>query len=497
MKTYRVAVIPGDNIGPEVVAEGLRVLQRVAEPDSALRAGDLSLGGGALPGHGARGARSLVETRCPFHAIYLGPTATRPAGPDRLQQLMHPLRKGLDLYVNLRPVRTLPGVPTPPRATRSTWWWCGRTRRSTPGWGAGCTGDAGRVAMQTTVVTRRGAQRVMRYAFEPRRSATASGTQRDQVQRPGQRDGAVGRGLRPGGRGVPGRAHHPQPRRFVQHVPHQPPGGLRRAGGDQSDGGHPQRRGGAWAVWWSIGPRPSANLNPEGGVPGMFEPVHGSAPDIAGKRDRQPPAPRSWPGPCCWTSASRRAARLVEDAVRAALAGGGGRTLRTWGAAPHGGGHGGRPGGAGLLDCCPWKRGMICSETRRQLSRSTPPGADDEVGDPGLDVLPQALLDGLRGAGDEEARLDALRLPLQDGRRGLADPDGDAGGRGRSGSGRARIRGRSRPGGPSCAGAWPRPRRRARCPRGGPPRAGELSLLPPMRIGGRGRCTGWGLRNRS
>jgi tartrate dehydrogenase/decarboxylase/D-malate dehydrogenase len=82
----------------------------------------------------------------------------------------------------------------------------------------------------------------------------------------------------------------------------------------------------AAAVCGSIGLAASANLNPEGGVPGMFEPVHGSAPDIAGKGIANPLAAILAGALLLDSLGEQEAARLVEDAVRAALAGGGGRT---------------------------------------------------------------------------------------------------------------------------------------------------------------------------
>ncbi|HEX2515275.1 MAG TPA: 3-isopropylmalate dehydrogenase [Chloroflexota bacterium] len=332
MKTYRVAVIPGDNIGPEVVAEGLRVLQRVAELGLCrFELETFPWGAGHYLATGRAAPESLVETLRPFHAIYLGAHGDPARVPDRIgsQQLMHPLRKGLDLYVNLRPVRTLPGVPTPLRASDPIDLVV--VRENTEGEYSGVggrvhRGTAHEVALQTTVVTRRGAQRVMRYAFELARRrdrqryvhcVTKSNALANVMELWDEVFAQVA-------------GEYPDVRTTRSHVDSSSMYLISRPadfdvlvatnlmGDILSDE--------AAAVCGSIGLAASANLNPEGGVPGMFEPVHGSAPDIAGKGIANPLAAILAGALLLDSLGEQEAARLVEDAVRAALAGGGGRT---------------------------------------------------------------------------------------------------------------------------------------------------------------------------
>ena len=145
MKTYRVAVIPGDNIGPEVVAEGLRVLQRVAELGFCASSWRPFPGGRGTTW--PRGARRQVAggDAAPLPRHLPGAHGDPARVPDRIgsQQLMHPLRKGSTCTSTC--ARCGPaGRATPLRASDDIDLVVVRENtEGAPGWGAGCTGDAG------------------------------------------------------------------------------------------------------------------------------------------------------------------------------------------------------------------------------------------------------------------------------------------------------------------------------------------------------------------
>ena len=172
MPEYRIAVVPGDNIGPEVVAAGRHVLEHL----QACGCGRFIFetfpwGAGHYLRTGRAAPEDFLDTLRPFDAIYFGAHGDPARVPDRSARakLMHPLRQGLDLYVNLRPARLLPGVSSPLRDPGAIDLVI--VRENSEGEYAGVGGRFGRhtdheMGMQTAVVTRRGAERVMRYAFD-------------------------------------------------------------------------------------------------------------------------------------------------------------------------------------------------------------------------------------------------------------------------------------------------------------------------------------------
>ncbi|MGH2828853.1 MAG: isocitrate/isopropylmalate family dehydrogenase, partial [Actinomycetota bacterium] len=167
--THRIGVVAGDGIGPEVVAEGLKILRAsgVAHDlvhldlgaERTLRTGDV------LP------EQELDEIRgC--DAVLLGAVGDPRVAPGVLERgLLLRLRFELDLYVNLRPVRLYPGVPTPLAGKGPDDIDALVVRENTEGLYAGAGGTHRRgtpdeVATQESINTRRGAERVLRYAFE-------------------------------------------------------------------------------------------------------------------------------------------------------------------------------------------------------------------------------------------------------------------------------------------------------------------------------------------
>jgi tartrate dehydrogenase/decarboxylase / D-malate dehydrogenase len=288
MNTYKIAVIPGDGIGKEVVPEGLRVLE------AAARRYDLKLActhfdwscetyaktGKMMPDDG------LDQLR-PFDAIFLGAVGY-PGIPDHISLwgLLIPIRRVFDQYVNLRPVRLLRGVESPLRNAQPGQIDFVVVRENTEGEYSDVGGRIFRdteqeMAMQQTIFTRRGVDRILRYAFELARkrkkhltSATKSNGIIHTMPFWDERFHLIGKeypDVRTDQFHIDILTAHfvRYPERFDVVV------GSNLFGDILSDLGP--------AVVGSIGIAPSANLNPERKYPSMFEPVHGSAPDIAGK----------------------------------------------------------------------------------------------------------------------------------------------------------------------------------------------------------------------
>jgi tartrate dehydrogenase/decarboxylase/D-malate dehydrogenase len=285
---HRIAVIPGDGIGPEVVPEAIRVLDRLAD-----------LGGFALTWQafdwncdrymreGAMMPPDGLEQLRGFDAIFLGAVG-HPDVPDHvsLWGLLIPIRRAFDQYVNLRPIRLFDGVRSPLDRSRFTDIDFVVVRENTEGeysqiGGRIFEGTPQEMAIQESVFTRRGVERVIRYAFEVAR------TRRAHVTSATKSNGIVH--TMPFWDEVFARvaAAHPDVTSKQEHIDAlsakvvMAPSSFdvivasNLFGDILSDIGA--------GVAGSIGIAPSANLNPEGTYPSMFEPVHGSAPDIAGQ----------------------------------------------------------------------------------------------------------------------------------------------------------------------------------------------------------------------
>ena len=288
MKTFNIAVIPGDGIGKEVVPEGLRVLEAAGKRfgfQFAWHPFDWSCEtyvatGRMMPEDG-------IEQLRPFDAIFLGAVG-HPNVPDHvsLWGLLIPIRRSFRQYVNLRPVRLLEGIETPLKHWRPGEINFQIVRENNEGeysniGGRLYEGTDDEMAVQQTIFTRRGVTRVLRYAFElSRRSKKhlTSATKSNGIIYTMPFWDQCFREVA---------AEYPDIRTDQYHIDiltahfvNHPDWfdvvvGSNLFGDILSDLGA--------AVVGSIGIAPSANLNPEKESPSMFEPVHGSAPDIAGK----------------------------------------------------------------------------------------------------------------------------------------------------------------------------------------------------------------------
>ena len=324
MKTFKVAVIAGDGIGREVVPEGMRVLDAAGERFGfrfAWREFDWSCEIYAKTGR-MMPADGLAQLR-PFDAIFLGAVGHRSV-PDHvsLWGLLIPIRRGFRQYVNLRPVRLLRGIESPLKN-----WQPGQidftiVRENNEGeysniGGRLYEGTPDEMAVQQTVFTRRGVERVLRYAFELAR------TRKKHLTSATKSNGIIYT--------MPFwdecfhqmAAKYPDIRTDQFHIDILSAHLVRHPdwfdvivasnlfGDILSDLGP--------AVVGSIGIAPSANLNPEKEFPSMFEPVHGSAPDIAGKGIANPVG-QIWSGAMMLRHlGEEKAAGAVEDAIAKVL----------------------------------------------------------------------------------------------------------------------------------------------------------------------------------
>jgi tartrate dehydrogenase/decarboxylase/D-malate dehydrogenase len=289
MKHYRIAMIPGDGIGREVVPAAISVLDRVAALSGFVldyRHFDWSCEtykatGRMMP---ADGIKQLTD----HDAILLGAVGY-PGVPDHvsLWGLLIPIRREFDQYVNLRPVRLLPGVPCPLAGKQpgDIDFWV--VRENTEGeysqvGGRMFEGTEREFVEQTAIFSRFGTDRILRYAFDLarrlRRNHVTSATKSNGIFHSmpywDERFAAMAANYP----GIRTDQYHidilaarfvMSPERFDVVV------GSNLFGDILSDLGP--------GVTGTIAVAPSANLNPERKFPSMFEPVHGSAPDIAGQ----------------------------------------------------------------------------------------------------------------------------------------------------------------------------------------------------------------------
>jgi tartrate dehydrogenase/decarboxylase/D-malate dehydrogenase len=294
MTKYRIAVIPGDGIGKEVVPEGMRVLEAVG------RRFGLSFQWDEYPWsceHYARTGRMMpeegLETIRRHDAIFLGAVGF-PGVPDHvsLWGLLIPIRRQFRQYVNLRPVRLMPGIESPLRHRKTGDIDFYVVRENNEGeysaiGGIHAEGTEEEVCTQLSTFTRRGTDRILRYAFElarsrPKKHLTSATKSNGIAITMPYWDSRV-KAMSAQFPEVKTDQYHIDilTAHFVQHPDwFDVVVGSNLFGDILSDLGP--------AVTGTIAIAPSANINPEKDFPSMFEPVHGSAPDIYGKRIANP-----------------------------------------------------------------------------------------------------------------------------------------------------------------------------------------------------------------
>jgi len=173
---HKIAVLPCDGVGPEVVAEGLKVLAAAAELyDVKYELVEYDIGGERYLRTGEVMPDSVMEELSQCDAIYLGAVGHPDIPPGILEQgILLKLRFGFDQYVNLRPIKLYPGVATPLKDKGPEDIDFVVVRENTEGFYAGVGGQLKRgtpdeVAIQTGIYTRKGTERIIRYAFEQAR----------------------------------------------------------------------------------------------------------------------------------------------------------------------------------------------------------------------------------------------------------------------------------------------------------------------------------------
>ena len=290
MKKFKIAVIPGDGIGKEVILEGVKLLEEIERLDGGITFSctEFPWGCGYYKKTGKMAEDGFMEILNDYDAVYLGAVGD-PDVPDNmsLRELLFKIRQGFDEYVNLRPIKLLKGAKCPLNTVTSP-----KdvdiivVRENSEGEYSGAgerlyRGTCNEIALQTGVFSRKGTERIIRYAFElarkEKKTLTSISTGHalnysmvfwdeifDEVSKeyPDVEtysclvDAACMYFVK-------------EPWRFQVIVTSNLFGDIITDLGAAVAGG--------------MGLAAGANINPERIYPSMFEPIHGSAPDIAGR----------------------------------------------------------------------------------------------------------------------------------------------------------------------------------------------------------------------
>ena len=296
MSEHKIAVIAGDGIGPEVLTEGVKVLQEAARLDGSFsfEFTDFPWGCEYYLETGRMMPEDGMETLRGYDAIFLGAVGA-PGVPDHISlwDLLLTIRKNFDQYVNLRPVKLLKGAPCPLAGVEREEINMTFIRENSEGEYAGSgswlfKNKPNEVVIQDGVFSRKGCERIIRYAFEVARKEKRSLTSIskgnalnysmvfwDQIFKEISEEypDVETRSLL-----VDAAAMFmvKDPKRFEVVVTSNLFGDILTDLGAAISGG--------------MGLAAGANLNPERTFPSMFEPIHGSAPDIAGQGISNPMA---------------------------------------------------------------------------------------------------------------------------------------------------------------------------------------------------------------
>jgi len=290
MKHFSVAVIPGDGIGPEVMREGLKVLKTVEELHGGLRFVNKTFDWNCnyYLEHGRMMPPDALNTLKDYDVILLGAIGA-PTVPDHISvwELILPIRKEFQQYINLRPVKLLRGVESPLRYKTHKDLDFVVVRENTEGeysnvGGRMHQGTPYELAVQNNIFTRYGTERVMNFAYSlaekrGRRKVTAA-TKSNGINHSMPFWDEIVKETNLRYPGIETELYHidalasyfvTRPESFDVVV------GSNLFGDILTDLGA--------AIVGGLGLAPSGNINPERNFPSMFEPIHGSAPDIAGK----------------------------------------------------------------------------------------------------------------------------------------------------------------------------------------------------------------------
>ena len=291
---HKIAVIAGDGIGPEVLAEGVKVLNAVAEVDGGFSFDFTHFPWGCeyYLKEGRMMAEDGMEQLKRFDAIFLGAVGY-PGVPDHISlwDLLLVIRKQFDQYINVRPVKLLKGAPTPLKDVTCEDIDMVFIRENSEGEYAGSgswlyPGQSNEVVIQNGVFSRKGCERVIRYAFELARKEGKTLTSISKGNALNYSMVFWDQIFAEVGKDYPDVETHSylvdaasmfmvkDPKRFQIVVTSNLFGDILTDLGAAISGG--------------MGLAAGANLNPERTFPSMFEPIHGSAPDIAGQQKANP-----------------------------------------------------------------------------------------------------------------------------------------------------------------------------------------------------------------
>jgi len=294
VKKFNLAVIPGDGIGPEVVAEGLKVLDRVASKyDLSFDKVHYDLGASHWHATGEVLSDETMAEIAKSDVILLGAVGDPTVPSGVLERgLLLKLRFAFDHYINLRPAKLHKGVISPLATTEPIDFIVIREGTEGPYVGAGgnlASGTEHEIAVEESLNTRRGAERVIRFAFEQ-----ASSRPRKKLTLVHKNNVLLFAG------GLWTRTFN----EVAKEYPEVSTDYLHVDAASMFFVTHPERfdvvvtdnlfgdivTDIAAAICGGIGLAASGNINPTRLFPSMFEPVHGSAPDIAGKSLADPTA---------------------------------------------------------------------------------------------------------------------------------------------------------------------------------------------------------------
>jgi tartrate dehydrogenase/decarboxylase / D-malate dehydrogenase len=289
VSSHHIAVIPGDGIGREVVPEGMRVLEAAGRRFGlAFRWDEYPWSCEYRARHGSMMPPDALDTIRHHDAVFFGACGF-PGVPDHvsLWEMLIPMRRRFDLYVNLRPVRLMPGVRSPLAGREQGDIDFVVVRENTEGeyssiGGRIFEGTERETVVQTATFTRKGVDRILKYAFDlarrrPRKHLT-SATKSNGISITMPFWDERVRAMADAYPDVRWDQYHIDilTAHFVQHPDWFDVVVASNLFGDiLSDLGP--------ACTGTIGIAPSGNINPEREYPSVFEPVHGSAPDIAGQ----------------------------------------------------------------------------------------------------------------------------------------------------------------------------------------------------------------------
>lgn len=294
MQTHKIAVIAGDGIGPEVINEGIKVLNAVAEVDKSFKFDFTFYPWGCeyYKETGKMMAENGIEELKKHDAIFLGAVGA-PGVPDHISlwDLLLVIRKNFDQYINLRPVKLLKGAPCPLKDATEEDINMTFVRENTEGEYAGSGSwlfkdKPNEVVIQDGVFSRKGCERVIRYAYELAKKENKTLTSISKGNALNYSMVFWDKIFKEVGKDYPEVKTYSylvdaasmfmikDPKRFEIVVTSNLFGDILTDLGAAIAGG--------------MGLAAGANLNPERTFPSMFEPIHGSAPDIAGQGKANP-----------------------------------------------------------------------------------------------------------------------------------------------------------------------------------------------------------------